>query len=66
MQAVSLKRVGGDVEAAELAGRLREMGIEAAITSLGQQLHVRVSVQAYVGVAAFDRLAGALDELLKA
>jgi len=63
LQAVSLNRSGGDAEAAELGGRLREMGVEVAITSLDRQLYARISVQAYVGVEDFDRLAAALGEL---
>ncbi len=63
MQAVPLGVDGGDVQAAELGNRLRELGVEVAITSVSQQLYARVSVQAYVGVTAFERLAAALGEV---
>ena len=63
MQAVPLGVDGGDAQATELGNRLRELGVEVAITSVGERLYARVSVQAYVGVDAFERLAVALGEV---
>lgn len=64
MRAVPLGRAGGDAEAGELGGRLREKGVEVAMTSPDGQLHLRLSVQAYVGVEEFARLATALAEVV--
>lgn len=65
MTVVPLGRAGGDPEASVLGSRLREQGVEVAITSVGGQLHARVSVQAYVGLGEFDALTTALaDHLL--
>lgn len=63
MRVVPLGRGGDDGQAAELTTRLREAGVEVAITSVGGQLHARVSVQAYVGPGEFDTLAAALGRL---
>lgn len=63
MRVVPLGRPGGDAEAGELGGRLRELGVEAAITSVGGRLHARLSVQAYVGLGEFARLSEALTRL---
>lgn len=53
--------VAGDGNASwQLGGKLRERGVEAAITSVQGQLHIRLSVQAYVGLADFEQLADAL------
>lgn len=53
--------VAGDGEASwRLGGKLRERGVEAAITSAQGQLLLRLSVQAYVGLADFEQLAEAL------
>lgn len=53
--------VDGDGEAAwRLGGKLRERGVETAITSAHGRLLVRLSVQAYVGLEDFEMLAKAL------
>lgn len=65
MRSMPLGRTGGDAEAWELGARLREEGIEVAIVSVSGQLHVRLSVQAYVGVEEFDRLAALLRQSLR-
>src|SRR5690606_36549027 len=54
LRTVALGRQGDDQAAADLASKLREDGVEVAITSVAGDLHARVSVQAYVGVADFD------------
>jgi len=51
---------GDDAAAVALAGRLRDAGVEVAITSVAGRLLARVSVQAYVGLEGFERLARAL------
>ena len=43
-----------------MSGRLRENGVEVAVSSIDQQLHMRLSVQAYVGVGEFECLVAAL------
>jgi len=60
MRTVELGAVGDDESAAGLTTRLREDGVEVAITSVAGRLHARVSVQAYVGPDDFDRLTAAL------
>lgn len=53
--------VAGDGDASwRLGAKLRERGVEAAITSVAGELLVRLSVQAYVGLADFEKLAEAL------
>lgn len=54
---------GGDAEAWELGDRLRERGVEVAAVTMGGRLHLRLSVQAYVGLEAFDVLATELARL---
>ncbi len=60
IRAVPLGLNGGGDMAWELAGRLRARGVEVAISSVNERLLLRVSVQAYVGITDFERLAGAL------
>jgi len=64
LRTVALGRQGDDQAAADLASKLREDGVEVAITSVAGDLHARVSVQAYVGVADFDKLGEALEPYL--
>lgn len=50
--------------AAALTTKLREAGVEVALTSVGDRLYARVSVQAYVGPEDFGALARALQQEL--
>ncbi len=65
LRALSLERPGSDKDAGRLTNELREDGVEIAITSVGGLLHARVSVQAYVALADFERLADALAERVR-
>lgn len=62
MRSVPLGLSGGGGEAWELSGRLRQKGVAVGVSSIDQQLHVRPSVQAYVGVREFESLVTALKE----
>lgn len=64
MRTVALGTPGDDRAAADLTTRLRQAGVEVAITSVAAGLHARVSVQAYVSLDDFDRLAEALAPFL--
>ena len=61
LRTVALEAEGDEAGAAALAATLREQGVEVAVTSVAGRLFVRVSVQAYVGLEDFDRLAAALE-----
>ncbi len=61
LRTVPLGVSGDGGEAWELTGRLRSRGVEVAVTSLSGRLHLRLSVQAYVGVADFELLVAALQ-----
>lgn len=63
LRTFALGRPGDDVAAAALSAALRDAGVEVAITSVGGALYARVSVQAYVALEDFDRLAEALEAL---
>jgi len=60
LRTVALGTPGDDEAAAEWTTRLRDAGVEVAITSVTGRLHARVSVQAYVGLDDFEKLAAAL------
>lgn len=64
LRAIELGREADDATAAAMTQALREDGVEVAMTSVGGRLHARVSVQAYVELADFERLAQALKALL--
>lgn len=61
LRALSLARPGDDRDAARMTHILRDAGVEVAITSVGGTLHARVSVQAYVALEDFERLADAVS-----
>ena len=65
LRALSLEQPGGDKDAGRLTNELREAGVEVAITSVGGTLNARVSVQAYVAQADFERLAQILRQRFK-
>lgn len=60
IRTLPLQRAGGEADAWRLGDRLRQEGVEVAIVSIGDQLHARLSVQAYVGLEEFGRAAEAL------
>ena len=64
LASVPLGREGGDDAAWELTGRLRREGVEAAVTTAGGELHLRLSVQAYNGPEDFEMLKEALARLV--
>jgi isopenicillin-N epimerase len=66
MRTLDLGRPGDPGHAAAWTTRLRELGVEVAVVSLGGRLHARVSVQAYVGVADLERLGDVLAKVLGA
>jgi isopenicillin-N epimerase len=65
MRTVDLGVAGDDTMATDWTTRLRAAGVEVAITSVVGDLHARVSVQAYVALADFDRLGEGLETLLR-
>ena len=64
LRTVDLGRAGDHQAAVDVATKLRDDGVEVAITSLAGRLHARVSVQAYVGLDDFRRLAEALGRVV--
>lgn len=64
LNVIGLGATGDDAAAAAMTLALRERGVEVAVTSIDGQLHARVSVQAYVQPADFERLADALGPAL--
>jgi isopenicillin-N epimerase len=64
MRTLSWGESGGPRTAAALAEWLRDSGVEVAVVSLADVLHIRVSVQAYVGLGDFERLERALSQHL--
>src|SRR5690625_1296968 len=64
LASVPLGLEGADEAAWDLSGRLRQEGVEAAVTSAGGELHLRLSVQAYNGPEDFRVLKRALARLL--
>ncbi|HET8985664.1 MAG TPA: aminotransferase class V-fold PLP-dependent enzyme [Trueperaceae bacterium] len=65
MRTVDLGVTGDDAAANDWTTRLRAAGVEVAITSVVGDLQARVSVQAYVSLADFERLGEALAALLR-
>ena len=66
LRTAALGVAGSDKDATEWTTRLREAGVEVAITAVAGALYLRVSVQAYVGFVDFDKLAAALAPLMGA
>jgi len=60
LNVIDLGHEANDGSAAALTGQLRDEGVEVAITAVNGRLHARVSVQAYVAPADFERLGDAL------
>jgi isopenicillin-N epimerase len=63
MRTLDLGLQGGGSDAATWTTRLRELDVEVAVVSIGSRLHARVSVQAYVGPADFERLGAVLERM---
>lgn len=64
LNVLDLGREASPAAAAELTHRLREAGVEVALTSVAGGLNARVSAQAYVGLEDFEVLAKALQREL--
>lgn len=62
MRTLPLGVRGGADAAWNLMGRLRHGGVEVAVSSTDGELHMRLSVQAYVGLRDFAALSGALRD----
>jgi len=64
LASVPLALEGADEAAWDFSDRLRREGVEAAVTTAGGELHLRLSVQAYNGPEDFRVLKEALTRLL--
>ncbi len=64
IRTLALAQPGDDERASALTTRLRELGVEVAVSSVGGQLHARMSVQAYVALDDFERLGATLAAVL--